>query len=74
SLTQAAIADAKTKADQAASDIGMKVVALKSMSVYNGGFYYGPLAAASGGGVAGPIMPGQQQVSVSVNAVYVIGK
>lgn len=72
-LTQQAIGDAKTKAEQAASDMGMKVIALKSMSVYNGGFYYGPLAAASGGGVAGPIMPGQQQVSVSVNAVYVIG-
>lgn len=73
-LTSQAISDAKAKASQAASDVGMKVVSLKSMSVYNGGFY-GPLLAASSGSSGGPvpIMPGQQQVSVSVSAVYEIG-
>ncbi len=74
-LTSQAIADARSKADQAASDLGLKVTGLRSMSVYNGGFYYGPLAASSAGSSGGtiPILPGQQQVSVSVSAVYALG-
>ncbi len=77
-LVQQAITDARSRADQAAADLGLKVVGIKTISVNNGwggGPFYGMLAAPTAGPVGGaiPIIAGQQQVSVNVNAVYILG-
>lgn len=74
-LTSQAIADARSKADQVASDVGLKVVGIKSMYTWNygGGLFYGALAPSAGPTGSVPIISGQQQVSVSVSIVYILG-
>ncbi|MDE1764724.1 MAG: SIMPL domain-containing protein [Thaumarchaeota archaeon] len=83
-LIKAAIADAREKADLAASATGMKVIGVKSMNLNTGFFgYQGPYgapmmeeqmgAARVTSGPAVPIIGGEQQVSANVGITYLIG-
>lgn len=72
---QKAIADAKTKAEQLAKDLGVKIVRLVSFSENGGGYPY-PVyksEALGMGGMEAPEIPsGENKISISVNLTYVI--
>jgi uncharacterized protein len=79
-LIPKAIDDAKNKANIAAAAVGLKVTGVKSISINE--FSYPPLplqqqqlrtAPASANANATPILPGQQQVSLSIGIVFLIG-
>ncbi len=76
SLITQAIDNARSKADLAASAVGVKIVGVKSINV-NDNFWSPPYGAVmmtpveSGGGA--PVIAGQQQVSTNVNITYLIG-
>jgi uncharacterized protein len=77
-LIQDALHDAREKADIAASAVGMKVIGVKTMNIYeNFGrpqvmnmVMAAPAAAINEGS---PVIAGQQQVSTNVNITYLIG-
>ena len=77
SLIFSAIKDARNKADLAADAIGMKVVGVKSLEIDDSGRYpipYPYAAEARFSAVGGsPIIAASQDVSVSVNVVYLLG-
>ena len=79
-----AIANAREKANIASSALGLKVIGLKSITVGEFGYIQPPQPFmekrfdAAGGGAAPttittPILAGEQEVSVSVNIVFLIG-
>ena len=77
SLILSAIKDARNKADLAAGAIGMKVAGVKSLEIDDVGRYpipyaYGLEARISTVG-GSPIIAASQDVSVSVNVVYLLG-
>jgi hypothetical protein len=74
SLIEQAIANAKARAEKAASAVGMKVVNVKSLNlndVYFPVFYKEAAISDSGGSTQ--ILPGQQEISSSVQATFVMG-
>jgi hypothetical protein len=77
SLILSAIKDARNKANLAAGAIGMKVVDVKSLEIDDSGHYPSPYpyaAEARFSAVGGsPIIAASQDVSVSVNVVYLLG-
>lgn len=79
SLLKDAIDNAKTKADIAAGATGLKMIEVKSIIVGEAGLpppipVYNTEALKSGvGAISAPIIPGQQEISVTVSIVYLIG-
>lgn len=80
SLLKDAIDNAKAKADIAASAAGLKVIGVKSINVGQPAIAPPPIpvnrALAFDGGLAAPSTPiisGQQEVSASVDIIYLIG-
>jgi uncharacterized protein len=79
SLLKDAIDNAKTKADIAASAAGLKVIGVKSITVGEASSpppvpLYRAQAFADGAAPSPtPILTGQQEVSASVNIIYLIG-
>jgi uncharacterized protein YggE len=79
-LISQAIADAKNKADLAASAVGMKVTGVKSLNV-NENFWRPPFmgqvmmapAASTAMSQGTPVIAGEQQVTINVNITYLIG-
>lgn len=72
-LVKAAIADASSKADKLASNLGVKVVGVQTASVSEGGIIpplYSP--STPGAAVSTPIQPGETTVSISVQVTYII--
>jgi uncharacterized protein len=83
-LIKDAIANAEEKADIVSLAVGLKVIGLKSITVGEFGYIQPPQPfmekrfEAAGGGAAPatittPILTGEQEVSVSVNIVFLIG-
>ncbi|MBD0360987.1 MAG: SIMPL domain-containing protein, partial [Nitrososphaeraceae archaeon] len=83
-LIKDAIANAEEKADIVSSALGLKVIGLKSITVGEFDYIQPPQPFmenrfdAAGGGAAPttittPILAGEQEVSVSVNIVFLIG-
>ncbi len=83
-LLKDAIANAEEKADIVSSALGLKVIGLKSITVGEFGYIQPPQPFmekrfdAAGGGAAPttittPILAGEQEVSVSVNIIFLIG-
>jgi uncharacterized protein YggE len=79
SLILGAIKDAREKADLAAGAVGMEIVGVKSLVINDSGHYPNPYAypseirlsvAADSGS---PIIAASQDVSASVNVVYLLG-
>jgi uncharacterized protein YggE len=71
-LFQAAVTDARSKADELASNLGIKIVGVQTASASEGGNVqplYSPTAA--GAAVATPIQPGETTVSMSVQVTYI---
>lgn len=75
SLIEQAIANAKARAEKAASAVGMKVVNVKSLNLNDVYFpvYYKNMAAANSAGNSTQILPGQQEISSSVQATFIMG-
>lgn len=73
SLIGEAIANAKSRADKAAEAVGMEVIGVKSISLNDVHFpvFYRELAADAAGGT--PTLPGQQEVTMTVQVVYNMG-
>lgn len=72
-LFQAAVADARSKADELASSLGVTIVGVQTASVNEvGGVQplYSPSAAEAS--VATPIQPGETTISLSVQVTYII--
>lgn len=71
-----AIADAKQKAETAASAIGLKVVGVKSLNIEGSAppapepLFRGDIAAQAAEGQSPPILAGEQEVSMSVSGVF----
>jgi uncharacterized protein len=81
SLLKDAIDNAKAKADIAASAAGLKVIGIKSISVGQPVIAPSPIPvyraeALDGGGPAPstPIISGQQEVSATVDVIYLMGR
>ena len=83
-LLKDAIANAEEKADIVSSALGLKVIGLKSITVGEFGYIQPPQPFmekrfdAAGGGAAPttittPILAGEQEISVSVNIIFLIG-
>src|SRR5829696_1888968 len=83
-LIKDAIANVEEKADIVSSALGLKVIGLKSITVGEFGYIQPPQPFmekrfdAAGGGAAPttittPILAGEQEVSVSVNIIFLIG-
>jgi uncharacterized protein YggE len=83
-LLKQAVANAESKADIAASALGLKVIGVKSINVETiGGFPPSPPqplfaresveAAAPTGGPPTPIIAGEQEVTSSVNIIFLFG-
>jgi uncharacterized protein YggE len=84
-LLKQAVADAKSKADIAAAAVGLNVIGVKSINIESvGGFPPTPpqpfltqetagKAAAPGGGSPTPIIAGEQEVTSSVDTIFLIG-
>lgn len=76
-LITGAIKDARNKADLVAGVVGLKVVRVKSMTVNDYGYVPGPYASQFRLTVADPdttpIIAARQDVSASVNIVYLLG-
>lgn len=83
-LIKDAIANAEEKADIVSSALGLKVIGLKSITVGEFGYIQPPQPfmakgfEAAGGGAAPttittPILAGEQEVSVSINIIFLIG-
>ncbi len=76
---QAALADARTRADAAAASVGLRVVGVRAIDLNpgSGGFPPSPMAAGKAGDSAEstptPVQAGRQQVSATVAVVYVLG-
>lgn len=75
-----AIADAKSKADDLAGGLGLKIIGVQTASIYNEGdsrVYYAMAEEAAmdsaTGAVSTPIEPGESTVSMSVQVTYYIG-
>jgi uncharacterized protein len=86
SLIKKAIADARTKADIAASAAGLKVIGVKSINLNDFAIqpplpYQTPLvkesltseAATANGNRSTPVILGQEQISLNLGIVFVIG-
>ena len=75
SLIEQAIANARARADKAASAVGMKVVSVKSLNLNDVYFpvYYKEMASPAAAGGNTQILPGQQEISSSVQATFVMG-
>jgi uncharacterized protein YggE len=78
SLLKDAIANARIKADTAANAAGLKVLGIKSIVVGEAGIppiipVKGVLAFDGGSPSPTPIISGQQEVSMTVNVVYLLG-
>lgn len=73
SLIGEAIANARSRADKAAEAVGMEITGVKSISLNDVYFpvFYRELAADGAGST--PILPGQQQVTMTVQAVFNMG-
>ncbi len=70
-----AIANARHRADIAAGALGMEVIGVKSINlndVYFPVFYRDVALESSGGASTTQILPGQQQVSMSVSVIYFV--
>ncbi|TQD23812.1 SIMPL domain-containing protein [Methanolobus vulcani] len=79
-LVGEAVDNARTKADELADNLGLKITGVQTASMYeNGdtGIYYGRYvveeAAMDAGGISTPIEPGESTVSMSVDVTYYIG-
>ena len=81
-LIPKAIDDAKNKANIAAAAVGLKVTGVKSISINAFSYPRLPLqqqqlrtalAPTSANANATPILPGQQQVSLSIGVVFLMG-
>jgi len=83
-LLKQAITNAKSKADIASTALGLKVLGVKSINIESvGGFPPSPPqpffakeaadAAAPAGGPPTPIIAGEQEVTSSVNMIFLIG-
>jgi hypothetical protein len=72
SLIGEAIANARSRADKAAEAVDMQVIGVKSINLNDVYFptFYRELAAD---GASTPILPGQQQVSMTVQVVFTMG-
>lgn len=73
-LIQKAIVNAKSRADKAATAADVNITGVKSINLNDAYFpaYYAKESAASG--VAGtPILPGEQEISMTVQVTYFIG-
>lgn len=75
SLIEKAIANAKGRADKAASAVGMQVVGVKSVNLNDVFFpvFYKNLSSQENSGDGTEILPGQQDVSMTVQITYVMG-
>jgi hypothetical protein len=75
SLIEKAIANARGRADKAASAVGMQVVGVKSVNLNDVFFpvFYKNLSAQESSGDGTEILPGQQDVSMTVQITYVMG-
>lgn len=73
SLISQAIANARSRADKAAEAVEMEIIGVKSISLNDVHFpvFHRELAADTAG--ATPILPGEQQVTMNVQAVYTMG-
>ncbi len=73
SLIGEAIANARSRADKAAEAVDMEVIGVKSISLNDVYFpvFYRELVAD--GAIGTPILPGQQQVTMTVQAVFTMG-
>ena len=77
-LIQQAIINAKQNADIASSAIGSTILGIKSISVNTGGFNPIPFnnqimqRSFASGTSSTPILPGQQEVSVTVQITYLL--
>jgi uncharacterized protein YggE len=73
SLIAEAIASARSRADKAAEAVDMEVIGVKSINLND---VYFPIFArelAADGAGSTPILPGQQQVTMTVQAVFTMG-
>lgn len=76
SLIAQAIANARGRADKAAEAVDMEVIGVKSINlndVYFPVFYKELAPTAADGGSSTPILPGQQQVTMTVQGVFNMG-
>lgn len=77
SLTLSAIKDTRNKADLAADTIGMKVAGVKSLEIDDSGHHPSPYSSAAESRFSAvgwsSIIAASQDVSVSVNVVYLLG-
>jgi len=78
-LIEKAIVDAKQKAEIAASAVGANIVGIKSLSVITDGFNPMPFneqimqKTFTTDALATPIIPGEQEVSITVQITYLLG-
>ncbi|HEY7507860.1 MAG TPA: SIMPL domain-containing protein [Nitrososphaera sp.] len=72
SLIEEAIANARGRADKAAAAVEMQVTGVKSISLNDVSFpvFYKDFAVAEGAST--PVLPGQQEVSMTVQATFVM--
>ena len=75
SLIKQAIDNARSRADKAAAAVSMSVVSVQSISLNDFSFpvYYKNFDAAQGENGGTDILPGQQEVSMSVQVTFVMG-
>lgn len=75
SLIERAIANAKGRADKAAAAVGMQVVGVKSINLNDVFFpvFYKSLDTAESAADGTDILPGQQDVSLTVQVTYAMG-
>ncbi len=76
SLIKKAIDNAKSRADKAASAVGMNVTGVQSINlndIYFPVIYKDFAMSAAGGAQSTPIVPGQQQVTMNVQVVFTMG-
>jgi uncharacterized protein YggE len=79
-LLKEAIGNAREKADIAASALGLKIVGIKTVNIDRATpFFTGPTLYAAesskidGGSAPTPIIAGEQQISMSVSIIFLLG-
>lgn len=80
--TEAAVADARRRADAAARALGLRVIGVQSVALDGADIPTGDdeseggireLAGAEGGGGSTPVRPGVEQIDAQVSVVYILG-
>ena len=74
-LIEDAIGNARSRADRAASAVDMNITGVKSINLNDVYFpiYDSRISSAEAGAASTPILPGQQEISMTVQVTYFIG-